>query len=327
VSGLGPILFVAEHADGAPRKSAYELVSVGRVLAEATGRPLAAVVVGAEVDGVAAALAAFVPDVYAMADERLEPPRAETMTRAVAHAVSTLGASVVLVPGSRAGQSYGPRVAYRLGAPYLEGVTSLGFEGEELVAKRPTYLSRFSATVSVDAARAVVSVALGTAPVAQGGDAGGAIHALAAPFEPQDQRLEVSRRAAAARRRVALEDADVVVCGGRGLSSAEAFERHAVGLADRLGAGLGVTRAVVDAGWRSFDELIGQTGKTVAPRLCLTLAVSGAGHFLSGMNRSGVIVAVNKDPDAPIFKAADYGIVGDVHEVVPALQALLPDAP
>ena len=321
------ILIVVEHAEGAARKSAFELISVGRALAEASGAPLAALVMGAASEAIAAELAGFLTDVYAVSDARLDPPRTDTVTRAVAHAVTTLGAKVVLVPGSRAGLAYGPRVAVRAGGAYLENVTTLAFEGDALVAKRPTHLSRFNATVSVSVSvePTVVSVSLGAAPVAPAGAGSGTVHALEVPFEAADERLEVSPRKSAPSRRVALEDAEVVVCGGRGLGSAEAFERHALALADRVGAGVGVTRAVVDAGWRSFDELIGQTGKTVAPKLCLTLGVSGAAHFLSGVNRSGVIVAVNKDADAPIFKASDYGIVGDVLEVVPALVEALPE--
>ena len=324
------ILIVVEHAALVPRKSAYELVSAGRALAEASGAPLAALVAGdAGADAVANALADYVADVHLVSDARLDPPRSETMTRAVAYAVTTLGARIVLLPGSRLGQSYGPRVALRLGGAYLENVGSLAPEGEALVAKRPTYLSRFNANVEVNAPAIVVSLSLGAAPVAQPaesaqGGAKGRVHALEVPFERGDERLEVTPRPAAARRRVALEDAEIVVCGGRGLGSAEAFERQVVAFADRLGAGVGVTRAVVDEGWRPFDELIGQTGKTVAPKLFVALGISGAAHFVSGMNRSGVIVAVNTDAEAPIFKVSDYGIVGDALEVCPALEEALP---
>ena len=120
-----------------------------------------------------------------------------------------------------------------------------------------------------------------------------------------------------------MEDADVVVAGGRGLGSAEGFAALVEPLADQLSAGVASTRAVVDAGWRTYAEQVGQTGKTVAPKLYLALGVSGAVQHLSGMNRSTIVAAINKDADAPIFKVADYGIVGDVHAVVPALRAAL----
>jgi electron transfer flavoprotein alpha subunit len=281
---------------------------------------------GGDADGVATALAAYVADVHLVRDDRLDPPRSETMTRAVAQAVTALEADVVLVPGSRFGWSYGPRVALRLGGGYLENVSGLAVEGASVVAQRATYLSRFNADVECAGSPTVVSLSLGAAPVAEPSGSEGRVHALEVAFEPDDERLEVTPRQAAERHRVALEDAEIVVCGGRGLGSAEAFERHVVAFADRLGAGVGVTRAVVDAGWRPFEELIGQTGKTVAPKLFLALGVSGAAHFVSGMNRSGVVVAVNTDAEAPIFETADYGIVGDVSEVAPALEEALPAA-
>jgi electron transfer flavoprotein alpha subunit len=317
------ILIVVEHVQGAPRKSAFELVSLGRDVAEAGARSLAAVVLGAHGEHAASELARFVPNVYWASDPRLDPVRAETVTRAVAHAATTLGATVVLVPGSRAAASYGPRLALRLGGALLEDVTSLRLENGVLTATRPTFLARLSATVVADVEPVVVSVKSGAAPVAAPAEVAGDVHALEVPLEAQDERLEPGAQQAVARGRVALEEADVIVCGGRGFGSSEAFERHVVGLADRLGAGVGATRAVVDAGWRPYGEQIGQTGKTVAPRLYLALAVSGAVQHLSGMNRSGVIVAVNKDADAPIFKVADYGIVGDVLDVTPALEEAL----
>ena len=317
------ILIVVEHANGAPRKSAFELLSVGRALAEASGRPLAALVLGPDSDAVADELVGFVADVHVVRDARLDPTRAETVTRAVAHAAGTLGASVVLVAASRAGLSYGPRVALRLGGGLLEDVTSVAFEGEALVATRLTYLSRVNAIVTASATPAVVSVSLGAAAVAPPTEARGSVHELDVPFEAGDERLEVVERQSLTKGRVSLEEAGVVVCGGRGFGSPSAFEQHVVALADTLAAGVGATRAVVDAGWRPYAEQIGQTGKTVAPKLYLALAVSGAVQHLSGMNRSGVIVAVNKDADAPIFKVCDYGIVGDVLEVVPALQQAL----
>ncbi len=317
------ILIVVEHAHGAPRKSAFELVGVGRALAAASGRPLAALVLGRDGDAVANELTGFVADVHVVRDARLDPPRVETVTRAVAHAASALGASVVLVPASRAGLSYGPRVALRSGGALLEDVTSVAFEGDTVVATRLTYLSRVNATVVASATPVVVSVKLGAAAVAPLADTRGSVHELAVPFEADDERLEVVERQRLVKGRVALEEADVVVCGGRGFGSSAAFEQHVVALADALAAGVGATRAVVDAGWRPYGEQIGQTGKTVAPKLYLALAVSGAVQHLSGMNRAGVIVAVNKDADAPIFKVSDYGIVGDVLEVVPALQRAL----
>jgi electron transfer flavoprotein alpha subunit len=316
------ILIVIDHAEGAPRKSAYELVSLGRDLAGDDGS-LTALVAGDAPGAVAEEIARFVPRVVTVTAPELAPPRAETMTRAVAHAATTLGAEAVLVGASRFGLSYSPRVAMRLGAPLLEDVTALERDGDGFVAKRLSYLARVTETVAASAPTVVVSVKPGAAAVAAAAPHAGEVTALEVPFEPDDVRVGVGSRRAATKGRVALEDADVVVAGGRGFGSAETFDDLVVGLAEALGAGVGSTRAVVDAGWRPYGEQIGQTGKTVAPRLYVALAISGAVQHLSGMNRSKVIVAVNKDADAPIFRVADYGIVGDVLQVVPALQEAL----
>lgn len=317
------ILIVVEQSANRARKSAFELVSAARSLAQHSSEPVAALVFGAAPEAVAEQLAPYVTQVHSVAAPELEPQRAQSAASVVSEAVRALGARTVLLAASRAGLSYGPRVALRLGASYLEDVAELHNEADALRGVRMTYLARVATTVRGARRPAVASVKLGAYPVAEPLPEPGTVAPLTVSLRPDDLALEVGAREAAVKGRVALEEADVVVCGGRGFGSSEAFEAHVVGLADRLGAGVGATRAVVDAGWRPYGEQIGQTGKSVSPSLYVALAVSGAVQHLSGMNRSGVIVAVNKDADAPIFKVADYGIVGDVLEVVPALQEAL----
>lgn len=319
------VIVVVDQAGGSPRRSSFELISAGRQLAEARGLPLAALVAAGQEEGpgLAETLAAFVPQVLLVADPALAAGGHEPRTRAIAEAAKANGAQVVLMAASRSGQAVAPRVAMRLGAALLEDVTALRPEAGALEAERLAYLSRAVQTVRSSEGPVVVSVKLGAFPPAGRAEQAGEVRALSVGFTPADTAVQQGARQQAERGRVALEEAELVVCGGRGLGDAAAFEKLAVGLADQLGAGVAATRAVVDAGWRPYAEQVGQTGKSVAPKLYLGLAVSGAVQHLSGMNRSGTVVAINKDPDAPIFKAADYAVVGDVHEVVPALLAAL----
>jgi electron transfer flavoprotein alpha subunit len=265
------------------------------------------------------AMAAYAADVRHV--DLPQPLTAEAVTSAVTQLAQELGATTVLFSANRLGQSVAPRVAVRLGAALLEDVTAVDAVGDQLEAKRLSYLSRVTETVRTAAGvkARVVSVKPNIFKPAEAGAQGG-VTEFAPTLTAADARVKVGQRSAASAGRVPLEEAKVVVAGGRGLGSAEAFTREVESLADALHAGVAATRAVVDAGWRPYDEQVGQTGKSVSPNLYIALGISGAVQHLSGMNRSKVIVAVNKDAEAPIFKVADYGIVGDVAAVAPALR-------
>jgi electron transfer flavoprotein alpha subunit len=164
---------------------------------------------------------------------------------------------------------------------------------------------------------AVVTVKAGAFGVAAPGSA--AAEQFDVDLELPKRRLVVTGSTKEKTGRIALTEADIVVSGGRGVGTPEGFVQLVEGLADQLGAAVGATRAVVDAGWRPYSEQVGQTGKTVQPKAYIAVGISGAVQHLSGMNKSKCIIAINKDGDAPIFKIADYGIVGDVKEIVPAM--------
>ncbi len=313
------ILLVAEHKNGKLRKSASELVTAAKALAEPLDAQVAGLVIGSDTDAAAGELAKYVGAVYTATDEALGTFRAEPYTTVVTQVAKAKEVKAVLVAASRSGLSYSPRVALRLDAGLLEDVTSLEVQDEKVTARRFSYLSRVTETVQAQSLPVVVSVKPNIFPVAE--ESGeGQIEAAEVSLGEHDTRVEVGERHTAGGERVALEEASVVVTGGRGVGSAEGFSTLVEPLADALSAGIGSTRAVVDAGWRPYGEQIGQTGKTVAPNLYVALGVSGAVQHLSGMNRSKVIVAINKDADAPIFKVADYGIVGDANAVVPEFQ-------
>ncbi len=309
------ILIVAEHANGALSKSAYELVTAARGLKREGG--VTALVLGSGVASVAAA-AALVADQVLVADSaELAQYDAEVWSAAVAQIATEGEAEVVMIAGSRSGREYSPRVAVKLDAPLLEDVISLKDEGGVLHAEHYTYLTRVTERVEAQGPVIVATVKPGAfAPAVPGSTAA---EQFDVDLELPKRRLVITGSTKEKTGRIALTEADIVVAGGRGVGSAEGFTQLVEGLADQLGAAIGATRAVVDAGWRPYAEQVGQTGKTVQPKAYIAVGISGAVQHLSGMNKSKCIVAINKDADAPIFKIADYGIVGDVKEIVPAV--------
>jgi electron transfer flavoprotein alpha subunit len=309
------ILLVVEHANGKVSKSTYEMVTVARE----SGRegPITALVLGSAVASVAAEIALAVDQVLVADVPALAQYDAELWAAAVAQIATEGEASVVLIGGSRSGREYSPRVAIKLNAPLLEDVISLKANGKALIAEHYTYLARVTETVEATGPVVVASVKHGVfAPAAPRSVAA---EQFDVDLNLPSRRLQVTGKTAEKSSRISLSEAEIVVSGGRGVGSPEGFTQYVEGLADRLGAAVGATRAIVDAGWRPYSEQVGQTGKTVQPKVYIAIGISGAVQHLSGMNKSKVIVAINRDAEAPIFKIADYGIVGDVNQLVPAM--------
>lgn len=309
------IVVVVEHADGKLAKSAYEMITAARGLGSEA--PIAALVLGSRVGGVANETARLTEQVLVADLPELAQYDPELWAAAVAQVAEEGEAHTVLIGASRSGREYSPRVAVKLGAALLEDVTSLQRSSGKTTAERYTYLARVTEKIETDAAVVVATVKPGAFSAASPNAEAGEQFDVELTLPPR--RVQVTARAAEKSSRIALSDADVVVSGGRGVGSAEGFTTLVEGLADQLGAAVGATRAIVDAGWRPYAEQVGQTGKTVQPKAYIAIGISGAVQHLSGMNKSKYIIAINKDADAPIFKVADCGIVGDVGQVVPAL--------
>ena len=309
------ILLVVEHANGKVSKSTYEMVTIARE----SGRegPVTALVLGSAVAAVAAEIALAVDQVLVADLPALAQYDAELWAAAVAQIATEGEANVVLIGGSRSGREYSPRVAIKLNAPLLEDVISLKANGNSFVAQHYTYLARVTETVEAAAPVVVVSVKPGV--FAKAVPRSTAAEQFDVDLNLPVRRMQVTGKTAEKSSRISLSEAEIVVSGGRGVGSAEGFTQYVEGLADRLGAAVGATRAIVDAGWRPYSEQVGQTGKTVQPKVYIAIGISGAVQHLSGMNKSKVIVAINRDAEAPIFKIADYGIVGDVNQLVPAI--------
>jgi electron transfer flavoprotein alpha subunit len=313
------ILLVVPHAEGRIGKAAYELATAARIM----GRegPVTALVLG---NGVAtlAAKAARIADQVLVADlPELAQFDPELWSAAVAQIAQEGEAHTILIAASRDARAYSPRVAVKLDAPLLEDVVSVQDRGGALVAERYSFLNRVTETVEAQGKVAVVSVKLGAFAAAR--PAPEAAEQFDVDLQLPPRRVTITGKEKEDTGRIALTEADMVVAGGRGVGSPEGFTQLIEGLADQLGAAVGATRAVVDAGWRPYSEQVGQTGKTVQPKAYFAVGISGAVQHVSGMSKSACIVAINKDPDAPIFRVADYGIVGDVQLIVPALIAEL----
>jgi len=309
------ILFVIANENGRLTRVSYELATAARRIAPEG--PLLALVIGGGA-GQAAQQAAHIADRVLVADRpELEQYNPELWSAAVAQVAQAVHASAVLIAATRRGREYGPRVAVRLDAPLMEDIVSLDASEGALVAERYCFLARVTETIKADHAVAVITVKPGTFPPSEPGKQAGEQAEIEVDL-PQS-RFRIVKKVNEGRDRLPLDEADIVVAGGLGVTSAQGFTQLIIGLADQLGAAVAATRAVVDAGWRPYVEQVGQTGKTVQPKAYIAVGISGAVQHLSGMNRSKVIVAINKDPEAPIFKVADYGIVGDAQKIVPAL--------
>ncbi len=312
-----PILIVAEERDGNLRKVSYELVTVAKEMAQGLGGTVEAVTLGHTIGACADAMSKTgVSKVYTADNPALQTFAPESFTAVLAEIIKKVQPAVVLWPATGHGKELGARVAGKLDLGLVTDCIAFQVENGGLVLKRPVYAGKAMATVKPKALPVMVSIRPNIFPAAAADQAAAPIEALTPTMpEPRAKVVEKVKKEAVS---VDLAEAMVVVSGGRGAKSVEGFVPIRQ-LADTLGAAVGASRAAVDAGWIDYSTQVGQTGKTVSPQLYIALGISGAIQHLAGMSSSKYIVAVNKDPDAPIFKVADYGIVADLFDVVPVL--------
>jgi electron transfer flavoprotein alpha subunit len=317
------IVVYAETRQGSVRKVALEAVTAARTLADANGGgEVHAVLAGAAgVADNAPALGEHGADVVIVVEhpafERYNP---EATTAFVADRLRAGGYRAGIFSSSAQGRDLAPRVAGRLAVSVVTDVTTLALDGDALVVTHPIDTGKVIATLAIQGAPALVALRPGAVtPVARARTP--RIERATPVGDPGASRVVTTELTLGTSTKLDLGEAPVIVSGGRGLKSAENF-RLVEELAAAFGnAAIGATRAVTDDGWRPHSEQIGQTGRLVSPDLYVAVGISGAIQHLAGMRTSKTIVAINKDKDAPIFKVADYGIVGDVFEVVPALTA------
>ncbi len=313
------VLCIAESAGTELKKSAFELARVGRELAESLSAPLSAALVGEGVGGLAASLGRRgVPKVFVVDNPALGRYTSDGYSLALKAAVEQADPEVILLASSAVGKDLGPALAARLGCGIVSDAIGLSVEEGKVRATRPVFGGKVQIVVEPTELPVIVSIRPNIFEPAEESEAAAEEVTVAIDFTGEQIRAVVKELLEPEERTIDLTEADVIVSGGRGLKGAEHF--HLIEeLAQALGGVVGASRAVVDAGWRPHTEQVGQTGKTVSPKLYVACGISGAIQHLAGMSSSKCIVAVNKDPEAPVFKVADYGIVGDVFEVLPAL--------
>jgi electron transfer flavoprotein alpha subunit len=308
------ILAITEQADGVFKNISFEVISAGRKLADKTGGPLIAAVMGAGIEAIAPQAAAYGADRILVADhEGLKDGLSDACIAAAGQLVAQSDPAVVIVGATAIGRDIAARLSARLNAPMAMDCVDVRMDGDRVVVTRPMYGGKILADVGLSGSPAIVAIRP-RAMKAVAATGAGEVERVTVSLDGTnltliDKQMESGK--------IELTEAEVVVTGGRGMGGNDFSLVEA--LAKVLGGAVGASRSAVDEGWRSASDQVGQTGKVVAPNLYVACGVSGAIQHLAGMASSRVVVAINKDPEAPIFSKCDFGIVGDLFEVVPAL--------
>jgi len=316
---MGNILIVAEvTAGGAIREASYELVSIARGLAESTGRGVKSLVIGSGVGDLASEFASKGGGDTLVADAaELAHYNVDGFNKAIRAAVDAADADLVLISNTPSGWDVAPRVAAGLDAAFISDCFKIKDEGGSLVFFRRVFNGKLDAELSAEGT--VVATVQPGATEAFSGSSDGSTTALDVSLDGLRAKFVEIKQAASTG--VDLTKADVIVSGGRGVGAPEKFPEVIQPLATALGGAMGASRPVVDAGWLDHPYQVGSSGQIVSPKLYIAAGISGAIQHLVGMKGSNFIIAINKDPDAPIFEVADLGVVADLFEIVPALTA------
>jgi len=317
---MGDILVYAETDSGKVKKSAYELLTKAGELAGDAGGSVIAVCIGAGLNGAAEELAMYgAKKVVLSENASLDKYNTIGFAKALAAVIDEIKPSVVLGSASAVGKDLFPRVAAKLKAGLASDSVDLRIDGGKLVARKPVYSGKAlcDVTFNTDIQMATVRANSFSTGAAQDGASAETIKSEANVGDLVNPIVEVVQGEGGDQ--VDLTEAEIIVSGGRAMGNAENFS-ILTELAGVIGATVGASRAAVDSGYAGHDMQVGQTGKVVNPKLYIANGISGAIQHLAGMRTSKVIVAVNKDPEAPIFSKADYGIVGDLFTIVPLLK-------
>jgi electron transfer flavoprotein alpha subunit len=316
---MSNIIVLAEQQGGTLASGTYNAIGAARQLEAIVGGGFDIAIAGQGIDSVAASLTGFgAGTVYQVEDASLTNYTAPAYAQAFHAAVNSAGARYVIAAASSIGKDCTPRVAARLGAGQASDIVAVEAGDDGVLYTRPMWAGNILGKVKVNTHHQVMTVRSANFDAAASTGGASGIERIAANIDSGSLGMRYVGIDAVESDRPALSDANAVVAGGRGLKAKENFNL-VEGLADQLNAAIGASRAVVDAGWAPNDWQVGQTGKVVAPGLYIAVGISGQIQHLAGMKGSKTIVAINKDPEAPIFNVADYGLVADLFEVVPEL--------
>lgn len=319
-------LIVAEHRDGKLRRVTLEALRAAAAVADA-GDDVHAALLGESLDGLAAELAVYpLAQVHAIEGEALRHYNPEAFVRALDPLLDSLRPDGLFLGHTALGRDLAPALAAKLSAGQISDVTAIERDGGETRFVRPIYAGKAIERRTFAAYPQVMTIRPNNLPAAEprlDGESAAIVKRTAAPAA--DLRTVVREIVRKTAGKIDLTEAAIVVAGGRGVKSAEGF-RPLEELAELLGGAVGASRGACDAGYCDYGLQIGQTGKVVTPEIYIACGISGAIQHLAGMSGSRIIVAINKDPEAPIFGVADYGIVGDLFEVVPLLTEALREA-
>lgn len=312
------ILVFAEVRDGKVKNVAYEMLTAGRKVAGQTGEEVSAVILGKDVAGLAGSLAEYGADkIYVADDDKLAQYTTDAYGKVLADLIKETAPSTVLLGCTVLGRDLAAKVAQKVAAGLLSDCTAIDVEGGSVVFTRPIYSGKAMLTASSDADLVLATIRPNVLAAEAAAGKGEVVNA-AVNLDNSDLRQVIKEVLLQVSSRPELTEANVIVAGGRGMKGPEGF-KVLEDLADLLGGAVAASRACVDSGWIEQRFQVGQTGKVVSPTLYIACGISGAIQHMAGMSSSKCIVAINKDEEANIFKVADYGIVGDLFEVMPIL--------